>query len=78
MVLIGDLHGGYPELLNKIKKYKLENTSFIQVGDWGLGFQRRELDIKALVQIDSFLREQANRLYIIRGNHDNKWFPLII
>ena len=74
MVLIGDLHGGYPELLYKIKKYKLENTSFIQVGDWGLGFQRRELDLKALVQIDSFLQEQANRLYIIRGNHDNKWF----
>lgn len=74
MVIIGDLHGGYPEILYKIKKTGLEKTSFIQVGDWGLGFQHRSLDIKALSQIDKFLSEKENHLYILRGNHDNKWF----
>lgn len=34
MIIIGDLHGGYPELLYKIKKFKLEKESFVQVGDW--------------------------------------------
>ncbi|NLU96295.1 metallophosphoesterase [Chitinophaga sp. Ak27] len=74
MVIIGDLHGGYPEILYKIKKFGLEKTAFIQVGDWGLGFQHKELDIKVLSQIDKFLREKENHLYILRGNHDNKWF----
>lgn len=74
MVIIGDLHGGYPEILYKIKKFGLTKTAFIQVGDWGLGFQHKELDIKALSQIDKFLREKENHLYILRGNHDNKWF----
>lgn len=36
MVIIGDLHGGYPEVLYSIKKHQLKDTSFIQVGDWGL------------------------------------------
>lgn len=74
MIIIGDLHGGYPEILYKIKKFGLTKTVFIQVGDWGLGFQHKELDIKALSQIDKFLREKENHLHILRGNHDNKWF----
>jgi len=74
MVIIGDLHGGYPEILYKVKKLGLEKTSFIQVGDWGLGFQHKDLDIKALSQIDKFLKAKENYLYILRGNHDNKWF----
>lgn len=74
MIIIGDLHGGYPGILYKVKKYGLENTSLIQVGDWGLGFQHRDDDIKALSQIDKFLREKENYLYILRGNHDNRWF----
>lgn len=74
MIIIGDLHGTYPEILYKIKKFGLEKTSLIQVGDWGLGFQHKALDIKALSQIDNFLREKENYLYILRGNHDNKWF----
>ena len=74
MVIIGDLHGGYPEILYKIKKFGLEKTSFIQVGDWGLGFQHKDADIRTLSQIDAFLSAQENHLYILRGNHDNKWF----
>ncbi|QJB33834.1 metallophosphoesterase [Chitinophaga oryzae] len=74
MIIIGDLHGGYPELLSRIKKFKLEKTTFIQVGDWGLGFQPVSHDLKALSQIDSFMRSSGNQLLIIRGNHDNKWF----
>jgi predicted phosphodiesterase len=74
MIIIGDLHGGYPDILYKIKKFQLEKTVFIQVGDWGLGFQHPDLDIRALHQIDKFLTSQQNQLYIVRGNHDNKWF----
>ena len=38
MILIGDLHGGYPSLLHHIKQQVLTNENIIQVGDWGLGF----------------------------------------
>ncbi|WP_211999861.1 metallophosphoesterase [Chitinophaga sp. HK235] len=74
MIIVGDLHGGYPEMLSRIQKLGLENTTFIQVGDWGLGFQPVDHDKKALAQVDKFLQKTQNHLYIIRGNHDNKWF----
>lgn len=70
MIVIGDLHGSYPEILYKIKKIGLEKTSFIQVGGWGLGFQHKDLNIKALSQIDKFLMEKENYLYILRGKQN--------
>ncbi|MEC5147147.1 metallophosphoesterase [Chitinophaga sp. 212800010-3] len=74
MILIGDLHGGYPEILSRIRKFKMASTALIQVGDWGLGFQPVDDDLRVLRQTDDFLGSQHNMLYIIRGNHDNKWF----
>ncbi len=74
MIFTGDLHGGYPSLLHHIKQQALTHENIIQVGDWGLGFQSLTDDIKSLQRMDQFLRDRHIRLYIIRGNHDNKWY----
>lgn len=74
MILVGDLHGGHPALLHHIKRLAIKDDVIIQVGDWGLGFNARADDINMLRRIDKFLEERNIKLYIIRGNHDNKWF----
>lgn len=74
MIFVGDLHGGYPALLDNIGKKRITDESIIQVGDWGLGFAPLTDDLKALKRVDDFLRERDVTLYIIRGNHDNKWY----
>ncbi|MBW8685940.1 metallophosphoesterase [Chitinophaga rhizophila] len=74
MIFVGDLHGGYPSLLYHIVKRAVTNEHIIQVGDWGLGFAPLTDDIQALQRINAFLKERDIKLYIIRGNHDNKWY----
>lgn len=74
MIFIGDLHGEWPEFRHQIVRYQLCKKSFIQVGDFGLGFRTIAEDIEALQSLDTFLKEKDNWLYVIRGNHDNKWF----
>ncbi|RFS21339.1 hypothetical protein DVR12_15670 [Chitinophaga silvatica] len=74
MILIGDIHGGYPEILYQLKRRDITKANIIQVGDWGLGFNSKARDISILKQIDKFLIQSQNFLYILRGNHDNKWF----
>jgi hypothetical protein len=74
MIMIGDLHGEYINLLYKITKLELTDTTFIQVGDFGLGFQDLNYDIQTLNGLNKFLVKSNNTLYIIRGNHDNPFF----
>jgi UDP-2,3-diacylglucosamine pyrophosphatase LpxH len=74
MILIGDLHGEYLNVLYKINQLEITNTPFIQVGDFGLGFHDLHHDMKTLTGINKFLYEKHNSLYLIRGNHDNPFF----
>lgn len=74
MIIIGDLHGEYINLLYKITKHELTNTTFIQVGDFGLGFHDFKYDLQTLTGLNKFLKLRNNKLYIIRGNHDNPSF----
>jgi UDP-2,3-diacylglucosamine pyrophosphatase LpxH len=74
MIMIGDLHGEYINLLYKITKLELTNTTFIQVGDFGLGFHDLNYDLQTLTGLNKFLKQRNNKLYIVRGNHDNPFF----
>lgn len=74
MIMIGDLHGEYINLLYKITKLEITNTTFIQAGDFGLGFHDLNYDIQTLTGLNKFLKQHNNKLYIVRGNHDNPFF----
>jgi UDP-2,3-diacylglucosamine pyrophosphatase LpxH len=75
LVFIGDVHGEFNELAAKLVRSKVQESSFIQVGDFGLGFKKKEVESNELSVLNSFLEAANNRLYVVRGNHDNpKYF----
>jgi UDP-2,3-diacylglucosamine pyrophosphatase LpxH len=71
LVFIGDVHGEFNELSDKVANTYLKNSSFIQVGDFGLGFKHRENETDHLNALNERLKDANNEMYVIRGNHDN-------
>lgn len=76
IIAIGDVHGKFDTLTSKIKEILEGNTgvNFIQVGDFGLGFEKPVVDWNRLFDINSMLQKHNSMLYVIRGNHDNPAF----
>jgi UDP-2,3-diacylglucosamine pyrophosphatase LpxH len=74
MYFIGDVHGEFTELIDRISLARIKKAILIQVGDFGLGFHSIEEDYQALNELNKFLLQSSNRLYVIRGNHDNPSF----
>lgn len=73
MWVIGDIHGDFNFLINKINE--LPNDSIIiQVGDFGVGFTTKEKNLRQLNYINSQLEKNNQKLYTYRGNHDNPDF----
>ena len=64
---LGDIHGN----LNVIESLndRMEGFNIIQVGDFGIGFFKKQWEI--IRHLDNQLGYKNNKLYIIRGNHDN-------
>lgn len=77
IIAIGDIHGEFSKMQNgmvEIMESAGEPVNFVQVGDFGLGFERPKRDHDRLSTINHFLKEKDSRLYVIRGNHDNPAF----
>lgn len=73
MYIIGDTHGIRP-IFEIIHNNNLAGENLIHVGDFGLGFEPIERDLKNLGILDEMLIDTNNTLYVIRGNHDNPIF----
>ena len=76
IIAIGDVHGKFNQLISKME-YILESNvgvNFVQLGDFGLGFDRPYDDWKQLDYINTLLKDKESNMYIIRGNHDNPAF----
>jgi predicted phosphodiesterase len=77
IIAIGDVHGEFKEMQSKmveIMESAGEPVNFVQVGDFGLGFERPKKDHDRLTTINHFLKEKDSNLWVIRGNHDNPGF----
>ena len=87
IIAIGDVHGKFRELKIKIRAilndtpHKYGSSGFIdtkihfvQVGDFGLGFDSPLLTYNELLDLDNDLIFAGAKLWIIRGNHDNPSF----
>lgn len=73
MYFIGDTHGLRP-VFTIIDRHKIEKSNLIHVGDFGLGFVSIMQDVKNLEVIDEMLIDTQNKLFVVRGNHDNPIF----
>jgi hypothetical protein len=73
--LLGDIHGYWSVILQHLNHVNESETCYIQVGDFGVGFDDFEKEFDKLLRLNSRLVEYNSDLFIIRGNHDNpKWF----
>lgn len=73
--LLGDIHGYWSVILNQVNHLNEENICYIQVGDFGIGFDDIDKEFSKLTTLNTRLAEFNSDLYILRGNHDNpKWF----
>lgn len=76
LVFLGDIHGNWEVISQYVKYYNLKNTDIIQVGDFGIGYRNPDIELDYLRRLSVVLSKLNNRLYVIRGNHDDPAFFL--
>lgn len=77
--VIGDIHGDFGLIRDKIKYYNLEGILLFQAGDFGVGFnynnpREPRKEKKRLQDLNVFLKKRKIFLYVVSGNHDNPLF----
>lgn len=72
LMFLGDIHGDFSIINRHVKKYDLKNLDIIQVGDFGVGFQRCDKEYRHLKMTQEVLEKNDIHLWCIRGNHDYK------
>ena len=76
MFILGDIHGyslGGFDHLKFLIKTRISDSNIIQVGDFGMS-NNIVLMTNTLIELNRLLGESGNKLYVIRGNHDNPAF----
>lgn len=53
---------------------QITDSVIIQVGDFGIGYASYEFDVKTLKFLNAELKKTNNKMYVIRGNHDDPAF----
>lgn len=71
LIFSGDWHGDFQKVTKEIKKLDLRDCTIFQVGDFGIGFNRKEKEIRVLEAFNQTLRARNIKIYAIRGNHDD-------
>jgi len=73
IIFVGDIHGNFDYLSHHISEYNLINYDIIICGDCGIGFDEN-WERKTLSSLNTTLKRTDNKLYFVRGNHDNPTF----
>ena len=76
---IGDIHGIFDVIKEKVKQYNLTDFIIFSCGDFGVGFgynnpREEKKEHKKLSILNDFLNKRNIFLYVVRGNHDNPIF----
>lgn len=69
LLILGDIHGGFNGLCNKLQH--INDALIIQIGDFGLGFNSIAKDLRALELVNNICRKNNIELKAFRGNHDD-------
>lgn len=70
--VVGDIHGNFKIIKNRIKESKINNSVIIFAGDIGLGFEKEEYYKQEFTKLNKFLKTVNVTLLFVRGNHDSK------
>ena len=72
VIVCGDIHGEYNEIINKIcVQYAITNSVIIFAGDCGFGFHKYGYYENIYNKNKDRLNKSNNYLVFVRGNHDN-------
>ena len=71
--LIGDVHGNY-SIFSELSRTMQPNSIYIQVGDFGMGFNNSLSQYAMLNVFKEKLLETNSECFVIRGNHDKPSF----
>lgn len=68
--VVGDIHGHFAILSNKVKELKMADCVIIFAGDIGLGFEKMEYYNQTFTKINKVMKQRNITLLFVRGNHD--------
>lgn len=71
IILAGDIHQRIRTFGYNIKRCNVTDAYIIQVGDFGVGFNKPGFYATELGLLNETLVARNNHLYVIRGNHDD-------
>jgi hypothetical protein len=75
IIFVGDTHGEWNKLFNRLYQYQISDAYLIHVGDIGIGFSQETKEQKLFSMINDELAEKNIKFLGIRGNHDDpKYF----
>lgn len=74
LYVVGDIHGNFNLIKNKIRETKITDAVIIVAGDCGFGFEKEQYYINEYNRIKTVLINQNVHIVFVRGNHDNKLF----
>jgi UDP-2,3-diacylglucosamine pyrophosphatase LpxH len=69
--IVGDTHGIWDILFEKIDSCEIRNCVLIHVGDVGIGFKSPEKQNSELEIVNDYFSERGISFYAIAGNHDD-------
>jgi predicted phosphodiesterase len=71
ILVLGDHHGNYNRVFDKIYKNQIENCLLIHVGDGGEGFKSRDKEMETFNILNEEFRSLNIEYVSIRGNHSD-------
>ena len=71
MILVGDVHACWADLVSRLVAAGIRDQELVQVGDFGLGFLDARTETRQLALLDRHLVQTGSLLWAIRGNHDD-------
>jgi len=70
--VVGDIHGKFETLEYNInRRYLIENSVNIVLGDCGIGFHKDEYYLQLFKRLNTKFKKQNNHIIMFRGNHDS-------
>ena len=72
VIVCGDIHGEFNEIVNKIcVQNKIQDSVIIIAGDCGFGFNKRDYYVNMYNKNSRRLEKSNNYILCVRGNHDD-------